>query len=317
VRISVAENDQKETTPPSDESDPIQHYRDAMEKIRRRADVTAKALGGLGTTALTAIGLAKFGDLYPIPPGGFLDVWWAVVVLPTSFIVIALIIAYFTARLWSVNEPVLMRSDPGRMTDLRGADERSIVETVYGDTAALNDAVSLRAYEARAHRLHRIADRADEETAAKRRSEADEIVGDVAEAQARAAMIIVRRRAANVVRSKRSLFAYFLLAAGVLGFGISADRLESERAGRIEVAKACAEARAKNAANLPQICGEVMKDKGEAEISPEEEEAAAIAELAAALGRCEAALKKTPSPRPNACASIRRAIAAATQDLGQ
>src|SRR3954447_23859947 len=44
------------------------HFAELTEGTRKRADLTAKALGALGTTAVSAIGIAKFADIFPLPP---------------------------------------------------------------------------------------------------------------------------------------------------------------------------------------------------------------------------------------------------------
>src|SRR5947208_3296494 len=45
-------------------------YRDAILKLRARADASAKAIGVLGTSVITAIGISKFADVFPFPGGG-------------------------------------------------------------------------------------------------------------------------------------------------------------------------------------------------------------------------------------------------------
>ena len=63
--------------------------------------------------------------------------------------------------------------------ELRDDDEEKIVEDIYNEVAELNRAPSLRAYEARAHRLLRIADRSDDQRAAKLGARASTIIGDL------------------------------------------------------------------------------------------------------------------------------------------
>src|SRR5437660_3053196 len=46
-----------------------QRFRDGAEAIRQRTDLTAKTFGGLATTAVSALGIAKFADVFPMPPG--------------------------------------------------------------------------------------------------------------------------------------------------------------------------------------------------------------------------------------------------------
>ncbi len=42
-------------------------WSDATERIRARTDASAKALAALGTTGITAAGLSKFSDIFPLP----------------------------------------------------------------------------------------------------------------------------------------------------------------------------------------------------------------------------------------------------------
>src|SRR5262245_23361457 len=132
------------------------NFRDAAEKIRSRADTAAKTLGGLGTTVLTAIGIVKFGDIFPLPP---LDkqVWAAIVVVITSFLTLAGVVAFFTRRLWKLNEPLVQRTDPELME--LNDEELELVRGIYKIETDLNGVESLGALEARALRLLRIAER--------------------------------------------------------------------------------------------------------------------------------------------------------------
>ena len=66
-------------------------------------------------------------------------------------------VGFFTYRLWRVNERIVLRSSVSAMgKDLRDEDEKDIVWKIYNEVARLNRMPSLRAYEARAHRLLRI-----------------------------------------------------------------------------------------------------------------------------------------------------------------
>ena len=127
--------------------------RDVIEKLRARADTTAKTFGALATTAVTAIGFAKLGDIYPLQDG----LVWPLSVALIGFLLMILSVAFFTARLWGVAQPIMTRADPDRMTDLR-RNEPELVEAVDEQTATLNGVRALASYELRAHRFARIAD---------------------------------------------------------------------------------------------------------------------------------------------------------------
>src|SRR5262245_26082331 len=86
-------------------------FRDASDKIRERSDATAKGLAALATTGLTAVGLTKFSDVFPTPPGQTL---WAIGVL-VSFVALAVPLFAFTLWLWDANRPLVPRSDLEQM----------------------------------------------------------------------------------------------------------------------------------------------------------------------------------------------------------
>jgi hypothetical protein len=234
--------------------DQAQRFRDATEQIRQRTERTAKALGGLGTTAVAAIGIAKFADVFPWAPGQ----WYWVAILIASFLAMVAVVGYFTYRLWHVSEHIVLRSDADRMTDL-SPQERERVRAVYEETASLDRAPSLSALEARAHRFYRIADRTTDQNAAdKLIKRANDIVADIRSVEARAGMIIVRRRAAEAIRSWTGIAAYAALALAIIAFGISADRLDSERTQLVKLVQDCAAAKKATQVGglrtLPRIC---------------------------------------------------------------
>jgi hypothetical protein len=235
-------------------ADQAQRFRDATEQIRQRTELTAKALGGLGITAVSAVGIAKFADVFPWAPGQRL--WVGLLIL--SFLIMIFMVGVFTYRLWHVSERILLRSDVEQMGELDSA-EKDTVRQLYRETARLDRAPSLRALEARAHRLYRIADRtADPKLVAKLIQRADDIVADIRSVEARAGMVVVRRRAGQAIRGRGAKLAFVFLALAIVGFGISADRLDSERTQLTKTVKDCADA--KTAAQigglraLPRIC---------------------------------------------------------------
>jgi hypothetical protein len=271
-----------------------QLYRATAEKLRSRVDLSAKALGGLGTSALTAVGIARIGDLFPVPDTT--RSWIAFGFAIAGFSVLALGLLIFTYRLWSVNEPIFMRTDDEAMRDMNDIDEKEQdqVERVYQRTADANHAPTLRAYEARAERLYRIAGRtADAERRKELRESADRITAEIKLTLARAALRILRRRTSNAVRGHGSVALYVFVAAGILGFALGTDYVSSERSEQVKIAKACADARTAGAdATLPEICGPAGKEEAAAANSPAQEQADAIVALAEARQRCLALIKE-------------------------
>jgi hypothetical protein len=217
-------------------------YAAAVEKMRLRTDTAAKTLGALATTAITAVGLVKFSDVFPFATDQVLS-WVYVVVMVLGFLVIATATAWFVFRFWRSNRPVVMSSQPSKIIDLDGTDEMSRVTAIYQQVADLNNARSLYAYEARGWRFSAIAERLGDDSLAKYlTAQAEAITAEVKTTQFRALLNIVRMRSANMITGWRTVIIVGLFLAGVLMLGIGADYLASERTDRVAMAKACAEA---------------------------------------------------------------------------
>lgn len=253
--------------------DQVERFRGVADKVRQRADTSAKALGGLATTAVGAIGIAKVADIFPIHWDG----WAVVAVLATliGFALIVAVVAAFTARLWQVNSPIFTSSLASRIPEL-APDERKRVETTYKDMAELNGVPSLRAYEARAHRLDRIADRSHPPRRNRLRAQAALIRAEVMATQNRAAADVIRRRAAKPLTGKKAWRSYVVAVVGFLAFALGADYLEAERSGRVAIAKECAAAQKavvdqRLDTKLPDICGRPEKTSADARILLTEE----------------------------------------------
>jgi hypothetical protein len=281
----------------------VQRAIDAIDATRKRTDATAKVVGGLGTSAVTAVGIAKFADVFPFPP----DQDLAVAGLLIGFVAMAAVIAHFTGRLWAVNANIVMKSDPDEMDDVDPA-EREVVRVVYQQVADLNQAPTLRAYEARRFRLLRTAGRVESGPAEGLKERAAEIESDIGVAQVRAALAVVRRRATRAVTDATAGALYATFLAAVVLFGISADRLDSERAGRITTAKSCAEAAKENATSLPPICGTSTPatQPTAAEIHQE-----AVEALGTALGKCEAT--RVAGSATDRCAELAQSLVGSTR----
>lgn len=293
----------------------IERWREAAEKLRGRVDLTAKAVGGIGTTAATAIGISKIGDLFPLTPGA--RSWLAFFVAIAGFVALSLAIAIVTYRLWSVNQPIFMRTDPDAMKDQGDVDERErdAIRVVYEETADLNRAESLRSYEARAHRLRRVAERTrDDDERARVDAKADQIAADIQATFARAALRVIRRRTTNAVRGAGSVFAYLLFVAGLLSFAVGTDYIASERTDQVTIAKSCEDARnvGADSATLPAICGADARAEQPEPTSAAQQRANAAAALNEPLRRCLAlvAAGRLPSGSCDPIAGAARALLA-------
>lgn len=245
----------------ADVTDRAARWSRVAEDVRSRADVSAKAIGALGTTALTAVGIAKFGDLFPLPAGEVTG-WTlaAVIAVPVSFFLMAATIVWFSIRMWHANEPLFMVSDPDQIPDLSPG-ERTRVGAVYAEAARRFGAASLATYEASARK-------ADAKSA-------KEVRAIVDEAQQRALLNVARMRAHQAVTGRLSILLYVVFALALATFTVGADYLDSERSQRVTTAKDCADAvdavrRSSPATKplLPPICGEDAVDARPASTPP-------------------------------------------------
>jgi len=283
-------------------------YRDLADKIRGRVDALGKTFGALATTGATAIGLAKIGDLFPLPAGDAYETWAYVAI--GGFAVGVLAVIYLATRLSKVSRPLYVRADLDGMErdDEISGPERGRIEPLFDRTARLNGAQSLMGYERRGGALRRSARwTRDEEERKRREALADEVRGDVEQTLARAAVIVIRRRAAKAVTGLGAWLAYLAFVSGLVAFGLGTDKVAS---GRVEpaTAKACADARTAGArpSELKPPC-DSSTTGAQAPTPTEAQTRVTVAEQAlAAYKTCEAA---TPAPLSDAdCAAQRDAV---------
>jgi hypothetical protein len=289
-------------------------FQASADKVRQRADTTAKALGGLGTTALTGIGIASVTDLFPTGPrdGG----WWvAVVLLIAGFVAIAIVVAFFTLRLWSLNQPIVVTVDPEEMHSDKTItdDEKTEVSKLYRRAARRADAESLAQYEARGQRYARIAGYAGGEAAKKFTERAMRVVAEVQAIEARALSLLVRRRAAAAIKDWTAVAMYGTFVVAILAFGISADYLKSVQTDDVAVAKACGDAGSAGAKKLPDICKKWKIAAASAATAGDV--ASALEALGQSVGSCEAKVLAGTEDEV-ACAPIEDALDAATSGGG-
>jgi hypothetical protein len=303
---------------PGDVTERGKRWNRASEDTRSRAEISAKALGGLGTAALSAVGIAKFGDLFPLPAGdmGF-PIWAAVVAVPIAFFVMAYVIVHFSLRLGRATEPIFMRANPAEIEGLN-KEEKERVEAVYALVAGLHGYESLQEYEQAA--ITREIE-ARETSPAERDvplKEAETIRADVDEAQQRALLNVTRMRTKDSVKGTVSKLLYVTFAVALVVFAIGADYLDSERSARVAAAKACADAAdairrgaPRSVRLLPPICGKdaagALEDDTPAATSSGELTGSAK-ELAARWDACRTAAKAGDAADELECARIRRAL---------
>jgi hypothetical protein len=255
-------------------------FQAGIEAVRARTDVAAKAVASLGTAGISAIGVAKFADVFPYHGPG-----WALAAVIAGFFAMGVAVAVLTARLWRTQQPIVVGSDIARMVDTREVrdfsvldklrnwlgrkigrptqairSERELVEDVYDDMTVLNDVDSLRAYEARGRRLGRVARRVEPDAGKKLLAEADQIRAEVMAVQIRAAHAVIRRRAGKAVRGLWTIVAFLVFLLGLAGVALGADSLEAKRTEQdIGFFKSCAEAHTTGVveAALPDDCPDV------------------------------------------------------------
>jgi hypothetical protein len=274
--------------------------RATMEKHRERFDLSAKASAALGATAAGAVGLARIGDLFPLPPGQVSALWFGLAILGFAGMTASLFA--FTFRLWSVNKPIIMRTDIESMTDLDERERRE-VKHVYDEMAELNNVASLEAYASRGRRFRRLAETASDP--AKRKGledKAAEVEGEVDLTLARGALRVLRRRSSNAIRGLGSIVALATLVASVVVFALGTDYVSSERTEDVAIGKSCADARKAGAKvdTLPAICREDPPKKASAveESSPSEETAKAAEALTLSLQQCLGTLEQDEPTTP-------------------
>jgi hypothetical protein len=291
-------------------TDQAQRFRESSDRIRERTDLAAKSLGGLALTGLTAIGIAKITDVFPLPP----DTWMWLIPLFGGFLLMAFAVAIFMYRLWNVAQKIVLRPDPEQMTDVTDKGQKAELRKIYSEFAELNDVPSLRAYVARAHRWQRIADSLTPNAALAQtlRDRAQLALAEVLATETRAGMILARRRASEAIKGPWAIGAYVGFLVGVLAFGIGADRIDSERSQRVTVAQACATAKTAGANSLPDICGTSTETPSTMATTPGEIADQGTVDVATSLQKCLAAARKTQMPA-STCEPLRAALMAAAQ----
>ncbi|KOV81764.1 hypothetical protein [Nocardia sp. NRRL S-836] len=259
---------------PADTSDTalyqLKRFSEAADKIRSNATTAAKTLGGLGTAGIAAVGVAKFSDVFPLPGGGDSRAVLLGIAVIVGFALMLGAVLLLTGRIWYVSEPVFTTSDIGTMVRLGSVTEgeRPLVDAVYKETVDLNftptePVRSLKAYEAKAIDLEREAAGKPVAERPELLAQATAIRNDIRATQARAATLVIRKRAAAIGTVARLSAPVILFATGLAMANLSADGLDAWRATDKKVAtvKACAdavEALTKNKISmdeLPPGCG--------------------------------------------------------------
>lgn len=266
----ATEETDKTAPAPSPAEERIKRFRGAITSIRRRANLSAKATGALGTAALSGIAIGKFSYVFPLDPSNGAAVFWAIVAI-LGFIALAFSIAWFTVQLWRVDSPVSMPITQAEVDAQLKGDLAAATWQRYERTCASHGAPSLRALDSRARRFRRIAARLPDTDKRRDRllAQAKEIGDEVTATTAEAAADIVRAHARDVLMGGWTLVATVAFVLGLVGVAVGADYLDGERTGKVNVAKECAaagkalEEQTLAERDLPPICSDLVTD-GEA-----------------------------------------------------
>lgn len=215
-----------------------QHFHELMKLIRSRTDATAKGLAAVGTAAVSAIGYRTLADVFPFP-GPFMSghslslAGFAVVGLAAGIVAMVFAVIKLVQRFEAIAETIITYADAERTQERSGL-QSSEFETLtreYKGMAKLNQVDSLAAYNARAHRLERIADASPgSEHAGELRARADAIRAEILAVQDRAVVYILRERAKQAFFHRKAIIYLLVFLGGWYLTALCADGLQSERA---------------------------------------------------------------------------------------
>ncbi|HEY6551115.1 MAG TPA: hypothetical protein VIY71_07955, partial [Solirubrobacterales bacterium] len=241
----------------------------------------------VGTAAIAGIGYSKLADVFPW--GGPCLAYVALGLGVAAMLTAVLVLVH---RFDGSTESVFTSTDLQETFDRNGIkdkDEKKLIRRVYWDTANLNRVGSLSAYERRAQRFERIANRAGGKRAEELRGRADQILTETIVTQDRAAALLLRDRANQAMFGPLTVFMIILFISGWYATAVGADALQSERKDQIELAKSCAEARGQEEIieeELPASCGKPEAEKAEDKTPVAKVAREGFKSLAAALDTC-------------------------------
>jgi hypothetical protein len=233
-------------------------FSDDADELRGTTDRAAKGLGALATAGLTAVGIAKVGDLYPKPsPGGYAP---AVIFLWLGFAFMVVAIVGFVYRFWRANRPLALSARIAEMWDGDArkykppdrhenepdltmpqrwikdvsVDECKEIADIYADAirhAAFSegDGESLAHYEWRADRLERNALYLPESPSSTRvLAQVERMRAEIEKAEERAKLVVVRRRMNHVFNRWLAAFLALMFVVGLVMFATAADHFDSK-----------------------------------------------------------------------------------------
>jgi hypothetical protein len=270
-------------------------FRDAADSLRTRVDGFGKVLVGIATLGTGSVGLAKIGDLFPVPDG---SERWAVAAV-AGLAAAAIAAVTIAIRLMRVGEPAVIEVDVDKSSPGIKKSDMLNIERIFSASASRFGFASIEGLQERERTLRRAANRAGEASERARRTAlADELRTEIETAFARAQLAVVRRRSTDAVGTFAAFLLYAVVLGGLLLFAAGADKVAS---GRVEVgkeAKACAEAREAGATDDELTSSGCQPDADEPEKTEdaptlEDQRNAFLEELATPLSTC---LKLSTAP---------------------
>jgi hypothetical protein len=260
----AATTTEEDTKPPPDPviawlAEKAKQFSDEADSLRATTDRAAKALSALATAGLTAVGIAKVGDLYPKPDGGY---WPTVLFLWLGFVLMLIALFAFVVRFWRANRPLAVSTSlvemwPGtdesgnRKTpdtgwrqrwkvlvggDLPIIDEEECKEIarIYKDAIkhapfAAGEKDTLKDYEGRADELESDAlYTPDSPISLRRMRQVARMRAEIEKAEQRAKLVVIRRRMNHVFNRPAAAILAIIFVVGLVMFAAAADRFDSE-----------------------------------------------------------------------------------------
>lgn len=213
-----------------------------MAEVRSFLQRTGTALGTGATVLLTALGLTQAYELFPLPQNH--SYFWNGVLLLGAIVGAAAALGgatWLASRFFWAQRRILLDS-AGLRED--NPDEKELVEAVLDEHAREQLAPSLLALELRALRFERMASRRSSESGEPDplQREADHLFRVVDIALARAAAVLLERRARNVFRGRWTATALTLTVAGLLLLFAVSDYADGQR-DLVDLRTTCSEAK--------------------------------------------------------------------------
>lgn len=219
--------------------------RAALQRIRDQSGLAAKALGAIGTAATAGLGITQLRDIFPLAGVG--EEW---ATLAIAGLVAALSgVLWVAAQFWRVQEPVATTTTTAGTIAQAGLRDNEAaakdIKMVYGDAVRAARASDVGIGDGDEHDLtpveqrgFALLDSADEKEVLL----GQRLLAEITAAQARASVLVARRRATAALRGGSSILALAMVIVGLAAFVAATGYVEGERDGKVALLKSCGEA---------------------------------------------------------------------------